>query len=103
VVQIIGLRAQPILLEAATVTIGDVASFGFGTAYTGAQKIWSFRFGIEHAGVYSLPGLEFGILEQDFSGVPVITELDETAKFEDPIFYTTGSNKNIYFKSLQIE
>lgn len=103
VVQIIGLRAQPILLDPAVATLGKAAHFEFGSAYTGQQKVWSFTFGIEHAGVYSMSDREFGILEQDFSGVPIIIELDETAKFEDPIFYTSGSNKNIYFKSWQIE
>ena len=101
VVQIIGLRAQPILLEAASMTVIGVEDFG--SAYSGQHKVWSFKFGIEHEGVYSLPNREFGILEQDFTGVPIITGLSETASFEDPIFYSEGSNKNIYFKSLQIE
>lgn len=99
-VQILGLRAQPILLEAPTIVEGNLVNFDFGQGYTGKNKIWTFKFGVEHASVYTTPDREFGILEQDFSKVPILVGLDETVSFEDPVFYTTGSNKNIYFKSL---
>ena len=77
--------------------------FDFGDFYEGGQKVWTWTWTIESAGVYDLPGKPLGALLQDLEQVPIITGLNETAKFMLPIFYPYGTIKNIYIKQINIE
>ena len=98
VLQVIGLRAQPQLVEGPVCheyTVDNTTLFG--EMYYGQQKCWIFTFGVEHEDVYLLDGDPVGWLDHDFAQVPIICGLEETARFILPIFYPFGSIKNIYF------
>lgn len=95
VLQVLGLRTQPIIISGPTVSTNvdlDFFSMEFGDFYEGKQSVWSMVFSSEQ-NVYQIDQLE-----QDFEQIPVVTGLTETAKFMLPIFYPHGTIKNVYFK-----
>lgn len=93
VLQVLGLRTQPIIISGPTVSRGvDLAWLDFGDLYDGKQDVWSMVFTSEQ-NVYQIDQLE-----QDFEQIPIVTNLTETAKFLLPIFYPHGTIKNVYFK-----
>lgn len=103
VLQVVGIRAQPITIEGPVVTELDVGYLEFGSMYEGKHKVWVACVGIEHSDVYLEDNNPVAGLESDFAQVPVVTGLTETARFLLPIFYTHGTIKNIYFKPGQID
>ena len=103
VLQCISLRTQPHNIAEPQAGMGSMKLFDFGDFYEGGQKVWTWTWTIESAGVYDLPGKPLGALLQDLEQVPIITGLNETAKFMLPIFYPYGTIKNIYIKQINIE
>lgn len=102
VLQVIGLRAQPMeIISPRNPKMVSMAGHEFGSFYKGSQRCWKFMFFVEHMDVFGGADNPTLLLEQDFDQVPVITGLDETAGFPDPVFCTTGMTKNIYFKISQ--
>lgn len=98
VLQVIGLKAQPQLIEGPICQEFDIdGSSGFGEMYHGMQRVWIFCFGVEHDDVFLHDGDPVGGLDKDFAQVPIICGLTETARFMLPIFYPYGAIKNIYF------
>jgi hypothetical protein len=102
--QCIGLRTQPQnIQEPITSTVEDIGMAEFGDFYTGTQKIWTWSWTVEREGVYDLADVPLAGLLQDIEQVPIITGLEETARFMLPIFYPYGTIKNIYIKQVSIE
>jgi hypothetical protein len=101
VLQVLGIRAQPTVTEGPITDMVDeyVIKNLFGDMYSGEQRIWAVGFSIEHQEVYRRGDDPLALLEEDFNQVPVITGLDETARFLLPIFYSHGAIKNIAFKT----
>ena len=97
--QLLSLRAQLIEFNYLSMVSADVAEYAFGVNYVGTHNIWSFDFAIEHEDVYVLNHDKFGILKDDFKIAPIILGLDETATPPLPLFYASGADKNIYFKT----
>ena len=98
VLQCMSLRTQPLhIQEPVTATFEDISIAEFGEFYTGAQQIWTWSWAVEREEVYDLPNGPLAGLHQDFEQVPIVTGLDETARFMLPIFYPYGTIKNIYF------
>lgn len=101
VLQCIGLRTQPQHIQQPIEAVFDDISIAeFGDIYTGKQRIWTWSWAVEGEGVYDLPGKPLAGLMQDFEQVPIITFLNETARFMIPIFYPYGGIKNIYFNQV---
>jgi hypothetical protein len=98
VLQVIGLKAQPIMVEGPICreyVIDETTCFG--EMYHGVQKVWIWCFGVEHDDVFLDNTDPVGGLDKDFAQVPIICGLEETARFMLPIFYPYGAIKNIYF------
>jgi hypothetical protein len=100
VLQVLGIRAQPTLVEGPMcgVVDEDLLKRIFGEMYTGEQRVWFASFSIEHRDVYKKDAEQLALLADDFNQVPVVTGLDETARFILPIFYCHGAIRNIIFK-----
>lgn len=99
VLQAISLRAQPIdFVSARNPKMASMTSHEFGSYYRGSHRCWKFMFFVEHQGVFGPEDDPTKFLQQDFNEVPVITGLTETAAFPDPVFYTKGILKNLYFR-----
>ena len=97
--QLLSLRAQLLEFNYLSMVSADVAEYAFGVNYEGTHNIWSFDFAIEHEDVYVLNHDKFGVLKDDFKIAPIILGLDETATPPLPLFYASGADKNIYFKT----
>lgn len=92
VLQVLGLRCQPIVIKDPTDYMKELPEgIFFGEVYKGEHRIWSFTVTSEN--------YEYTIreLEDEFNEVPIVTGLNETARFMLPIFFTTGPLKNIVF------
>lgn len=99
VIQTISLGAQPIDITPPSQKLLNLKDLEFGEIYSGEHFVWGFSFFVEHRGIFALHDDPLGRLKSYFNEVPVITGLSETAKFMLPIFYCSGSIRNIYFIS----
>lgn len=100
VLQCISLRAQPLHIgEPELMKVSDLRITEFGDFYEGTHNVWSWSWAVEHNDVYDDANKPFALLQKDFEQVPVVTYLNETARFMLPIFYPYGSIKNVYFCS----
>ena len=86
VLQTIGLRVNPTYLEAPEVIKEVPSKLGLGTSYKTKQSIWKYVFDIDYEGA-----LDIETLVNDFDLIPIITQLDETAKFENAHFLTKNT------------
>lgn len=98
--QLLSLRAQLLEFNYLSKITADVADYSFGVAYQGSHSIWTFSFAVEREDIYSFNHDRYGTLKDDFKIVPIILGLDETAKPALPLFYASGTDKNIYFKTI---
>ena len=98
ILQLIGLRTQPILLEKPVLLFKqDLANYNFGDVYTGNHTVWKFTFGVEYADVFSDGHDLLGTLKSDMSKIPIIAGLDETISLQIPVLSTSLDHKNTYF------
>ena len=91
--QAVSLGSQPTMSSVEKLIAIDVSEFEFGSSYSGEHNIWILRFASERVG-----SITIDTLIRDVDGLPVYTDLDETATFATNVFETNDSaNKNIYF------
>ena len=86
VMQTIGLRVNPTYVAAPEVIKEVPSKLGMGTSYKSKQSVWKYVFDIEYEGA-----LDIDTLINDFDLIPIITQLDETAKFENAHFLTKNT------------
>ena len=86
VLQTIGLRVNPSYLEAPEVIKEVPSKLGLGTSFKTEQSVWKYVFDIDYEGA-----LDIETLVNDFDLIPIITQLDETAKFENAHFLTKNT------------
>lgn len=97
IIQIIGLRAQPLFLQPPTSAELDLNTLRFGIKHRGTHRVWTFRFAVEHNQVFD-GEYPLQSLHSDINQVPCILNLRETANIEDSVYITAGNNANIYFE-----
>ena len=92
----IGLRTNPTEI---VVSVNEelITKLGFGTSYKGKHKIWTVEFFVEAEASTSVE-----LMQDDFELVPVISNLDETAKLDKSMFITSANNTltNIIFNQI---
>ena len=94
VMQTIGLRVNPTYVAPPEIVKEVPSKLGLGTSYKTKQSVWKYVFDIEYEGA-----LDIDTLVNDFDLIPIITDLDETAKFENAHFITNNNAiNNILFK-----
>lgn len=98
IMQIISMRAQPIMLEN-PVKVADykIAELGMGSALGTKQTVWITSFATDHADVYATASDPVGTLKQESMYVPMITGLKETARFNQSCIITQGTEINTVF------
>ena len=96
--QIISMRAQPIMLETPVkiqnYTLADV---GIDTQYGSNQTVWITSFATDHADAYATKTDPVGSLKLESMYVPLITGLKETALFTQCCIITQGPGINTVF------
>ena len=94
VMQTIGLRVNPTYVKAPEVVKEVPSKLGLGTSYKTNQSVWKYVFDMEYEGA-----LDIETLVNDFDLIPIITQLDETAEFDNAHFLTKDTAKcNILFE-----
>ena len=94
IMQTIGMRVNPTYVAAPKVVLEIPSKLGLGTSYKNKQKVWAYTFDIEYEGA-----LDIETLVNDFDLIPIITDLDETAKFDNAHFITNNDAiNNILFE-----
>jgi hypothetical protein len=94
VMQTIGLRVNPTYVSTPEIVNDTPSKYNLGTTFKNKQNIWKYAFDIEYEGA-----LDVDTLNNDFNFIPIITDLDETAKFENAHFITKNPNLcNIFFE-----
>lgn len=100
VMQIIGLRAQPMLLDTPTQSLNELSDYKFGTDWVGSHQVWSFRFSVEYAFVFDRNEQDLAALLEDMNNIPCIAGLSESVQLPAPVFKTYGASTNVYFEKL---
>jgi hypothetical protein len=101
VIQIIGLRAQPIYLENSVILLNEsLALYDFGADFGPTGTVWTLVFGVEAANAYDSNNIPLQSLVDDFNDVPIISGLNETFSFQKSVFTTRNHMKNVYFEAI---
>ena len=102
-IQIIGLRSQPIQYDSLVLNAQDLAQYQFGNQFKGLHTVWEFQFVTEHSQVYEKDQDPVYFLKDDFDGGAFTPYLDDTVNFLSPTFETKNLDlRNIYFNKLVI-
>lgn len=97
-VQLISLRAQPIMLEnPKKLPDADVFELGLGLAWPSPQSVWTVSFATEHTRVYCDQQDDLGQLKKECQHVPMLIGLTETVDLSRACIETTGEYTNISF------
>ena len=94
VMQTIGLRVNPEYVSPPAIISEVPSKLGLGTSYKTKQSIWKYAFDMEFEGA-----LNVETLVNDFDLIPIITQLDETAEFNNAQFIT----KNVSLNNISFE
>jgi hypothetical protein len=86
VMQTIGMRVNPTYVSSPVVVKEVPSKLELGTSYKTKQSVWKYVFDIDYEGA-----LDVETLVNDFDLIPIITDLDETAKFENAHFLTKNT------------
>lgn len=99
--QIVGLRTQPIVLEITSLTNQNMKDYEFGNSFKGTHSVWIVKFANEYKSAWNKDGDYTYYLRSDCDGIAFIPHLQNTAKFVVDVFNTNNSTKrNIYFKKI---
>ena len=91
--QFIGLRTQPLNIAVEQLEDQDLASFKFGSKYTGTATVWKITWSVEVLGYSDIPELK-----QDADGIPIHTNLTESVDLSSQVLETKNSQRrNLYF------
>lgn len=97
-IQLIGLRSQPVHYNVEVKTEQDLVDYSFGNAFKGLHTVWKFDFASEHSDVYLKDNDPVYFLKKDCDGVAFTPYLTETVNFLNNTFETTNKEiLNIYF------
>ena len=90
-IDLVGMRGQPILSGVEMVTDQNVTDGFFGKNYTGKHTVWSYKWIVDKVGLMSEQ-----TLIAEANGLPMKIGLNETAKLE-PKIITSGDQANTFF------
>lgn len=98
-IQIIGIRSQPLSPTVTVETSQDLVNYQFGKQYKGLHTVWKMKFGIEHSDVFKHKGDKLHHLYNDPDGIAIVAKLAETVNINTGCIETTDQyNINLYFK-----
>tara|TARA_B110000977_G_scaffold178735_1_gene236655 strand:+ start:51 stop:446 length:396 start_codon:yes stop_codon:yes gene_type:complete len=93
VMQTIGMRVNPTYIDTPKIINEVPSKLRLGSTFKTKQSVWKYIFDIDYEGA-----LDIETLVNDFNLIPIITELEETAQFDNAHFLTKDIAKcNIFF------
>lgn len=97
VYQLLQLRIQPEIITTPTAIETNVFLYNFGSSFKGIQRVWHTVFAVSNPTVFERELDPTAYLCDDFSNIPMLTGLTETAKFSKNCLITQGIDANICF------
>ena len=97
-VQVISLRAQPIVLRNPRFVDADLRFYSFGQQFSGLAKVWTFEFGIEAKGAFHIGENPVSGLMTDSAMVPMTVGLAETVMLDPACILVDDQLRNTYFQ-----
>ena len=85
-------------MESPIMQSGCIDQFKFGSHYSGEHNVWAFSFNVKEDDLYYDGSDPCGILHSEFDNVPILLNLNETAKIPSPMFFLNPVTRNIYFE-----
>jgi hypothetical protein len=82
--QTVSLRSNPTIVKQSVEKI-KIEHMGFGNKHKGSHRVWSIEFLFEAEDSHSV-----SMMKADLDYIPIITGIDETAKFPTRAFVTNG-------------
>ena len=87
------MRVNPTYIDTPKIINEVPSKLRLGSAFKTKQSVWKYIFDIDYEGA-----LDIETLVNDFNLIPIITELEETAQFDNAHFLTKDIAKcNIFF------
>lgn len=97
VYQLLQLRIQPEIVTMPVDVETNVFLYNFGAEFKGIHRVWHTVFSVINPLVYDRDGDTTAYLKDDFADIPMLTGLNETAKFPKNCLITRGETANICF------
>lgn len=98
IVQVISLRAQPIVLRNPRFIDADLRFYSFGQQFSGLARVWTFEFGIEAKGAFHIGENPVSGLMTDSAMVPMTVGLAETVTLDPACILVDDQLRNTYFQ-----
>ena len=98
VIQLVSLRAQPILIKNPTMLQADLSSYSFGDQFAGFHRIWTFQFGIDARDAFKKDQDPVAGLMEDCNLTPLNIGLNESADLIPACMLTDSLSRNTYFQ-----
>ena len=98
IVQVISLRAQPIVLRNPRFIDADLRFYSFGQQFSGLARVWTFEFGIEAKGAFHIGENPVSGLMTDSAMVPMTVGLAETVMLDPACILVDDQLRNTYFQ-----
>lgn len=100
--QLIGIRSQPIDIEVSILENQPMKRFKFGSLFSGRHTVWKLSFTSEHDLVYTKGNDSTYFLWSDCDGAAFTRNLTETTHFETATFETVAPRRvNLYFNLME--
>jgi hypothetical protein len=96
--QCIGLRALPFMLEVSKLESQNLSEYNFGSKYKkGKATIWTMAWKAEREGYFKVEALE-----EDSNGLPIHTNLKEKVELPSQVFESKNPKLlNLYFRQVK--
>ena len=91
VLQLLGFRSQPLDIESPMCLKNqNFKDYQFGINFSKYENLSVWKGSCHFSSLVRLESIK-----SDFDNIPIITGLNESVKFENSLFHTTGDNVNI--------
>jgi hypothetical protein len=96
--QIIGMRTQPMDHQVTCLRSQKLSDFSFGKTFKGKSNIWCLEFTVENQTPWMEEEDPLYHLRHDLEGMVFVGELSNTKDFKSDVFVTSGDYCNIIFE-----
>jgi hypothetical protein len=99
--QVIGLRCQPINYKVTELKKENMTSYTFGSKYKSLQTVWKLEFEVDREDVWKKDDDDVFYLKEDINEIVITTDLNETCKIKTACFDSFSFEfKNITFNKM---
>jgi hypothetical protein len=89
VIQLLGLRFQPVNIIGPQKYIKEIQDLNFGNYFSNQNEVSIWEFSCEY------DNISLDLLKEDFTDIPIISNLNESVIFDKSCFITNGEKTNL--------